>query len=419
MHRLIFWLFLFFGSFKCRYKGKGKLDALIVYAIPAVCVQQAPGGRDNAKVVSKVMFEDMSLADLAGSYFLNPDFIMGSFLIDPARPAKYVGMNTTVAAQDEVAADMRVKKVLDKAKDKCDGHISHALKAAGEVTPEDAKLDRARTDSPANNSNESAASGSGWGGASRAGNSGNAKIPGIPAPAKKAGAAMPAPKKKVEPPRKPLSPKKPLSTQLEATKEVSLDGDVELAPIVEPEPAVPTPDPTPPPPPMPAPVAQAPAQPSTKTGGWFGGGKKKRGAHVPALKKGIEIFVDHESEGLVSMVVKEVDKSSGIVRVVPGPNAPDGVASKYLTIKEAKDLLEKYVHRIKDPANVKAFLQEHGFGKYGTAFLKFGVECVEDCMDRMVLEDSDLMEDVGMSQEDCSAYTALRAQFHTDRGTSS
>ena len=39
------------------YRGKHKLDVMLVYAVNAKVVEQAPGGRSNAKMVSKNMFE--------------------------------------------------------------------------------------------------------------------------------------------------------------------------------------------------------------------------------------------------------------------------------------------------------------------------------------------------------------------------
>lgn len=47
---------------------------------------QAPGGRDNAFMVSKGLFEKASLPDKSGNFFLRPDRILGMFLLDPASP---------------------------------------------------------------------------------------------------------------------------------------------------------------------------------------------------------------------------------------------------------------------------------------------------------------------------------------------
>ncbi len=46
------------------YRGKHKLDVLLVYAVNAKVVEQAPGGRSNAKMVSKSLFEDFATTAL-------------------------------------------------------------------------------------------------------------------------------------------------------------------------------------------------------------------------------------------------------------------------------------------------------------------------------------------------------------------
>ena len=58
----------------------------LVYGVEPLSIRQAPGGRVNAKVVSKKTFEDFSLPHKDGSYFLCPGRIMGAFLLDPAHP---------------------------------------------------------------------------------------------------------------------------------------------------------------------------------------------------------------------------------------------------------------------------------------------------------------------------------------------
>ena len=70
------------------YARKHKLDLCIVYGVDPGALIQAPGGRDNARVVSKAMFAAASLPDEAGSYFLRPDRIMGMFVLDPSEPPR-------------------------------------------------------------------------------------------------------------------------------------------------------------------------------------------------------------------------------------------------------------------------------------------------------------------------------------------
>jgi hypothetical protein len=65
------------------YRGKHKLDVCLVYGVDPLIIEQAPGGRDNAKVVSKATFEIFGLPHADGSYFLRPDRLLGAFLLDP------------------------------------------------------------------------------------------------------------------------------------------------------------------------------------------------------------------------------------------------------------------------------------------------------------------------------------------------
>jgi len=68
------------------YKGSGKLNAIIVYGCTPSVLHQAPGGRDNARVVTKPTFSGFSLESGDGSYFLRRDRILGVFEVDPERP---------------------------------------------------------------------------------------------------------------------------------------------------------------------------------------------------------------------------------------------------------------------------------------------------------------------------------------------
>ena len=67
------------------YRGKHKLDLLLVYGIDPCILQQAPGGRNNAKMVSKKTFEDLTLPHADGSYYLRPDRIFAAIIVDPSR----------------------------------------------------------------------------------------------------------------------------------------------------------------------------------------------------------------------------------------------------------------------------------------------------------------------------------------------
>jgi len=93
------------------YRGKHKLDALFVYGAEPSVLQQAPGGRDNAKMVSKRTFEDLSLPSSDGCYYLRPDRILCCFLLDPAKPPLgYAEVQTEMGA--EVERDLQAKEFL-------------------------------------------------------------------------------------------------------------------------------------------------------------------------------------------------------------------------------------------------------------------------------------------------------------------
>mmetsp|Transcript_42601 Transcript_42601/g.54775 ORF Transcript_42601/g.54775 Transcript_42601/m.54775 type:complete len:249 (+) Transcript_42601:736-1482(+) len=62
--------------------GKGKLDALIVYGCESDVLVQAPGGRDNAKMIPKSYFTSLMLPQANGNYFLRPDRILAVFIMD-------------------------------------------------------------------------------------------------------------------------------------------------------------------------------------------------------------------------------------------------------------------------------------------------------------------------------------------------
>lgn len=63
------------------YLGKGKLDGVIVYGCEADVLVQAPGGRDNAKMIPRSTFDDLMLPHDDGNYFLRPDRILSIFIM--------------------------------------------------------------------------------------------------------------------------------------------------------------------------------------------------------------------------------------------------------------------------------------------------------------------------------------------------
>ena len=59
-----------------------------MYGAEPGSLAQAPGGRDNARVVSRATFAALSLPDADGNYFLRPDRILGMFVLNPSNPQK-------------------------------------------------------------------------------------------------------------------------------------------------------------------------------------------------------------------------------------------------------------------------------------------------------------------------------------------
>jgi hypothetical protein len=68
------------------YLLKNKLDLVFVYGIEPEVLSQAPGGRDNCKMVTKAIFDAIALPHNDGNYFLRPDRIMAAFLLEPLDP---------------------------------------------------------------------------------------------------------------------------------------------------------------------------------------------------------------------------------------------------------------------------------------------------------------------------------------------
>jgi hypothetical protein len=99
------------------YRDQHKLDLVFVYGVEPDILSQAPGGRTNAKMVSKAVFEALTLAHADGNYFLRPDRIMGAFLIDPSDPPAFttdameplvVERNLDSQSRDELSAAQTV-----------------------------------------------------------------------------------------------------------------------------------------------------------------------------------------------------------------------------------------------------------------------------------------------------------------------
>ena len=74
--------------------GKDKVAACLVYGCCARLLQQAPGGRNNARFITRRTFDDLSLPRGDGRFYLRPDSILAAFVfnlndppsLDPDKP---------------------------------------------------------------------------------------------------------------------------------------------------------------------------------------------------------------------------------------------------------------------------------------------------------------------------------------------
>jgi len=111
------------------YKGKHKLDVLFVYGLNPKCVEQAPGGRENAKVVPKAHFSDFSAPLKDGKYFLRQDYIKAVFLLDGTSGLPK-GLNDVVDGMaQEKENDFEVQKLLKE----CEQALSNNAASAKAV----------------------------------------------------------------------------------------------------------------------------------------------------------------------------------------------------------------------------------------------------------------------------------------------
>ena len=95
----------------------------LVYGAEPRILQQAPGGRENAKMIGKQIFGNFSLPQSDGNYFLRPDRILGAFLLDPANPIVGGGDEASKEAMAaEKARDATVKEALGQVQEKMKQH---------------------------------------------------------------------------------------------------------------------------------------------------------------------------------------------------------------------------------------------------------------------------------------------------------
>jgi len=94
------------------YKGKGWLDVIIIYGCSPSAFDQTPGGRDNAKMVSKTTFETFSLSGSDDNYFLRPDRILGAFQVFPGQSprmtkASFKALKVEIEADRQSVEDLK------------------------------------------------------------------------------------------------------------------------------------------------------------------------------------------------------------------------------------------------------------------------------------------------------------------------
>ena len=89
------------------YRGKHKLDLLFVYGVHPKVVEQAPGGRENAKMVSTSLFNDLAVPALDGNFFLRPDNIKAAILLD--------GTSGLPGGREECLSGLEAEKLADRA----------------------------------------------------------------------------------------------------------------------------------------------------------------------------------------------------------------------------------------------------------------------------------------------------------------
>jgi hypothetical protein len=91
------------------YRGSGLLDLCLVYGMVPTVLSQAPGGRDNCKMVGKALFHSLALPAADGNFFLRPDRILAAFLLPTTKPLRgCIEASQALAAQraaDEATED--------------------------------------------------------------------------------------------------------------------------------------------------------------------------------------------------------------------------------------------------------------------------------------------------------------------------
>jgi hypothetical protein len=90
--------------------------ALIVYGCEANLLSQAPGGRDNAKMIPKSYFMSLMLPHADDNYFLRPDRILAVFIIIGNKVQKQTKLSNLSRRDDietEIHKETQVRECID------------------------------------------------------------------------------------------------------------------------------------------------------------------------------------------------------------------------------------------------------------------------------------------------------------------
>jgi hypothetical protein len=134
------------------FMGLGKLNAVIVYGCSHHILQQAPGGRVHAKLVPRSLFEDFSLPNSDGDFYLRSDNILAAFEIDgnnpPSRASWYLhDMELEAEIDDGIAKEIdAMQHALGKAADRVELIVKEFGNETGDEEYDDEEDDGQITD---------------------------------------------------------------------------------------------------------------------------------------------------------------------------------------------------------------------------------------------------------------------------------
>jgi len=124
------------------YLGQGKLDALIIYGCDPNVLLQAPGGRDNAKMVPKSYFTSLMLPEESGDYFLRSDRILAVFEIHSdvqlEPPTRFIGDSEI---SDEVQSEKQVCVEVDRNSTESSVSVRQMVETVSRLETEEEALD--------------------------------------------------------------------------------------------------------------------------------------------------------------------------------------------------------------------------------------------------------------------------------------